>query len=59
MRDESARDRPELLDDPQQMIQVLSGRFHWFAGLILLLTVLYVVVMRLTAKPESAPQDAG
>ncbi|HEY5594042.1 MAG TPA: DedA family protein [Nitrospiria bacterium] len=52
-------DRPELLDDPQQMIQVLSGRFHWFAGLILLLTVLYVVVMRLTAKPESAPQDAG
>ena len=52
-------DRPELLADSQQMIQVLSGRFHWFAGLILLLTVLYVVVMRLTAKPESAPQDAG
>jgi membrane protein DedA with SNARE-associated domain len=45
-------DRPELLDDPQQMIQVLSGRFHWFAGLILLLAVLYILVMRLTAKPE-------
>jgi membrane protein DedA with SNARE-associated domain len=44
-------DRPELLNDPQQMIQVLSGRFHWFAGLILLLTILYLVVMRLTAKP--------
>jgi len=47
-------DRPELLNDPQQMIQVLSERFHWFVGLILLLAVLYIVVMRLTAKPEPA-----
>ncbi|MBI3812792.1 MAG: DedA family protein [Nitrospirae bacterium] len=45
-------DRPELLNDPQEMIRVLSGRFHWFAGLILLLALLYIVVMRLTAKPE-------
>jgi membrane protein DedA with SNARE-associated domain len=52
-------DRPELLNDPQQMIQVLSGRFHWFAGLILLLAVLYILVMRLTAKPEPVKQDAG
>jgi len=47
-------DRPELLDDPQQMIQVLSERIHWFVGLILLLTGLYILVMRLTAKPEPA-----
>lgn len=47
-------DRPELLNDPQQMIQVLTDRFHWFAGLILLLAVLYIVVMRLTAKPDPA-----
>jgi membrane protein DedA with SNARE-associated domain len=47
-------DRPELLNDPQQMIQVLSERFHWFVGLILLLAVLYILVMRLTAKPEPA-----
>lgn len=51
-------DRPELLNDPQQMIQVLSGRFHWFAGLILLLTTLYIVMMRLTAKPEPV-EDGG
>jgi len=50
-------DRPELLDDPQKMIQVLSGRFHWFAGLILLLAVLYILVMRLTAKPEPVQQS--
>jgi membrane protein DedA with SNARE-associated domain len=47
-------DRPDLLNDPQQMIQVLSERFHWFVGLILLLAVLYIVVMRLTARPEPA-----
>jgi len=47
-------DRPELLNDPQQMIQVLSERIHWFVGLILLLTGLYILVMRLTAKPEPA-----
>ena len=47
-------DRPELLNDPQQMIQVLSERFHWFVGLILLLAGLYILVMRLTAKPEPA-----
>ncbi|HUK57219.1 MAG TPA: DedA family protein [Nitrospiria bacterium] len=47
-------DRPELLDDPQQMMRVLADRFHWFVGLILLLTGLYIVVMRLTAKPEPA-----
>jgi len=47
-------DRPELLNDPQQMIQVLSDRFRWFVGLILLLAVLYIIVMRLTAKPEPA-----
>lgn len=47
-------DRPELLNDPQQMIKVLTERFHWFVGLVLLLTVLYILVMRLTAKPEPA-----
>ena len=47
-------DRPELLDNPEQMFQVLADRFHWFAGLVLALGVLYVVVMRLTAKPKPA-----
>lgn len=50
-------DRPELLNDPQELIRVLADRSHWFAGLILLLLILYIVVMRLTAKSESAWQD--
>lgn len=46
-------DRPELLNDPGQLMAVLTDRFHWFVGLVLVLVVLYVVVMRLTAKPAS------
>jgi membrane protein DedA with SNARE-associated domain len=46
-------DRPELLNDPGQLMAVLTGRFHWFVGLVLLLVILYIVVMRLTAKPAS------
>ena len=47
-------DRPELLNDPGQLMSVLTDRFHWFVGLILILVILYVVVMRLTGKPTSA-----
>jgi membrane protein DedA with SNARE-associated domain len=50
-------DRPELLNDPQHMIRVLTDRFHWFVALILILTVLYIVVMRLTARPEGAREN--
>ncbi|MBI3610365.1 MAG: DedA family protein [Nitrospirae bacterium] len=49
-------DRPELLNDPHQMIRVLADRFRWFAGLALLLVILYIVVMRLTAKSEPAQE---
>ncbi len=48
-------DQPQLLDDPGQMIAVLKTRAWWFIGLVLLLCILYVLVMRLTAKP--APSD--
>jgi uncharacterized protein involved in exopolysaccharide biosynthesis len=44
-------DQPQLLDDPGQMIAVLKSRAWWFVGLVALLCVLYVAVMRLTAKP--------
>ena len=46
-------DRPELLNDPGQLIAALKDRFHWFVGLIAILVVLYIVVIRLTAKPVS------
>jgi membrane protein DedA with SNARE-associated domain len=45
-------DQPHLLDDPAQMIHVLQARGAWFVGLVVVLGVLYVLVMRLTAKPS-------
>lgn len=47
-------DQPRLLDDPELMIAVLKARAWWFVGLVLLLCALYVLVMRLTARPEPA-----
>jgi membrane protein DedA with SNARE-associated domain len=48
-------DRPELLNDPQQMIRVLADRSHWFVGLILVLVALYFLTLRLTSKPRPDP----
>jgi len=45
-------DQPRLLEDPTQMIHVLQARGSWFVGLVVVLGVLYVLVMRLTAKPS-------
>jgi membrane protein DedA with SNARE-associated domain len=44
-------DQPQLLDDPAQMITVLKTRAWWFVGLVLILCALYLLVVRLTAKP--------
>lgn len=45
-------DHPQLLDNPTEMVNVLVSRFHWIAGLALVLAILYTIVMHLTAKPE-------
>jgi membrane protein DedA with SNARE-associated domain len=45
-------DQPRLLEDPTQMIHVLQARGYWFVGLVVVLGALYVLVMRLTAKPS-------
>ena len=44
-------DRPQLLDNPAQMIHVLKTKALWFVGLVLVLGLLYMLVMRLTATP--------
>jgi membrane protein DedA with SNARE-associated domain len=49
-------DQPQLLDNPSEMVNVLVSRFHWIAGLALALAILYILIMRLTAKPDPARQ---
>ena len=52
-------DRPQLLDNPSEMVNVLVSRFHWIAGLVLVLAALYILVMYLTTKsdPHSTPRQ--
>lgn len=57
-------DQPDLIKDPTRLVQVMQGRFLWVGGLALLLCALYVLVMRLTAKPvllsdEFFPEPVG
>ncbi|HSG06087.1 MAG TPA: DedA family protein [Nitrospiria bacterium] len=47
-------DRPELLDNPDQMVLVLTEKFHWFVAVVLGLLFLYILVMRVTAKNNGA-----
>ncbi len=44
-------DSPDLVNDPIHMVAVLKERSLMVGGFALLLCVLYVVVMKLTAKP--------
>lgn len=41
---------PKLLDNPDEMIFALTDQLHWFVGLALGLLVLYILVIRLTAR---------
>ena len=44
-------DRPDLINDPSQLVQVLRERSWWVGGFAGLLCALYLLAMRLTAKP--------
>ncbi len=46
-------DHPDLLQDPQRLVQVLQERSYWIGGFAIAICALYVVVMRLTlpARP--------
>lgn len=46
--------QPDLVQNPSQLVGVLQQQSRLVGGFALLLCVLYIVVMRLTAKPASA-----
>ena len=47
---------PEMLRDPAGMAAALKAKSHMIVAAVLVLTALYVLVLRLTARP---PGDAG
>ena len=47
-------DRPELVENPALLLQVMQERFLLLGGFALVLCALYVLVMRLTEKPAAS-----
>jgi len=45
-------DQPQLLDNPNQMLQVLKGKLLWFVGLVLALCILYMAYLKSTAGAD-------
>jgi membrane protein DedA with SNARE-associated domain len=50
-------DRPDLMNNPSLLVQVLKERSYLIGGFALVLCVLYVLVMRLTARSDAAKHD--
>jgi membrane protein DedA with SNARE-associated domain len=46
-------DHPDLMQDPERLVQVLKERSYWIGGFAIAICALYVLVMRLTipSKP--------
>ncbi len=49
-------DRPELVQDPALMLQILQERSYVVGAFAAVIGLLYVLVMRLTAEPKSLSQ---
>ena len=47
-------DHPDLMQDPERLVQVLKERSYWIGGFALGICALYVVVMRLTLPAQPA-----
>ena len=46
-------DHPDLVRDPALLVKVMQERSIWIGGFAVLLCALYVLVIKLTAKPQS------
>ena len=49
---EAQRVQPNLINDPQGLMDFIKGQSHWIVGGIAALAVLYFLVLKLTAKAE-------
>jgi membrane protein DedA with SNARE-associated domain len=48
---------PDLMNDPEALMRMVKDEGHWIVAAVLVLCVLYVLVMRLTAR-SSTPTPA-
>jgi membrane protein DedA with SNARE-associated domain len=46
---------PKLMDDPEALLHALKQKSHLVLGAVVVLTILYIVVVRMTRKPTPTP----
>jgi membrane protein DedA with SNARE-associated domain len=51
-------DRPDLISNPQALMEALKSKSHLVAAAVLVFAVLYMAVVRMTRKPEPASPSA-
>ena len=48
---------PDLMNDPEALVRMIKQEGHWIVGAVLVLCILYILVMRLTGKSDTAAAD--
>lgn len=52
--DRAYRAQPDLINNPDGLLHLIKTQSHWIVLFIAVLAVLYLLVLRLTAKPKQA-----
>lgn len=53
--DKAYRAQPDLISNPEALVQLIKAQSHWIVLFAAVLAVLYLLVLRLSAKRRSAP----
>ena len=52
--DKAYRAQPDLISNPEGLVQMIKSQSHWIVLFVAVLAVLYLFVLRLSAKRPSA-----
>ena len=53
--DKAYRAQPDLISNPEGLVQLIKAQSHWIVLFVAVLAVLYLLMLRLSAKRRTAP----
>ena len=53
--DKAYRTQPDLISNPEGLVQLIKAQSHWIVLFVAVLAILYLLVLRLSAKRPPAP----
>ena len=53
--DKAYRAQPDLMENPEGLVQLIKAQSHWIVLFVAVLAILYLLVLRLSAKRPPAP----